>query len=199
MKKILIAAILSNLATSALTQTGTATVQMPVDARGTITAIGRRGNATIFNQRLAIDAMVLQRLSTGLTGYLDSAGARPVEGTNHIFYVRIEANAAGMRNLLDFQYLTAGTSSEDALRESFTLPNAPGVEARLEAADRMGVYVVVNGSPDGIDGGFNIDDHALAQATRRTCADGHATRRPGKMFRHGLSILRSERMLFLSF
>lgn len=127
------------------------TPQLPPDTRGRMSGSASRARASIDIQKMAIEARLLSRVDSALKGYLNGLGATPAAGTTHIFYVRV-INTGNMVRLRNYQYLTAGRNSEDALREAFALENAPETQDEVDVTGAAGGFFVV----DAVDGMFQV-------------------------------------------
>lgn len=73
-----------------------------------------------------------EQIKGTLERYLTQIDAKPTAGQVQLFYVQALVGDKGYVELKDFQYLTHGKTTVDAMRESFALGGAPGTEDRLD-------------------------------------------------------------------
>lgn len=95
------------------------------DATGHAEGIADKIEAVFQNVQMLADYVRQEKIAKRLEDYLKQMGAKPTPGEIHLFHVRALIYDSGYVELKDFQYLTKGKTVEDALRESFTLDNAP--------------------------------------------------------------------------
>lgn len=125
-----------------------------VDVTGRAEGIEDKVETTFANIDMAGSYRTQERIKNRLGEYLKKIGAVPTSGQVHVFYVQATMNAQGrIIGLKDFQYLTHGKTTIDAIRESFTLDGAPGVQARMynlkTGTSLAGIYVSAHPNGDG--------------------------------------------------
>lgn len=125
-----------------------------VDVTGHAEGIGDKIEAVFFNIDMVATYLREEKIKGHLAEYLREIGAKPTPGEVHLFYVQALLNDSGnVVELRDYQYLTHGKTTVDAIRESFTLEGAPGTEDKLHAilpGTRLaGVYVSAHPNGDG--------------------------------------------------
>ena len=109
-------------------------------------ATADRVEAIFSNADMLGDYFRQNKIDRRLAAYLEEIGATPTPHQVHVFYVQAIVNAQGrVTQLKDFQYLTHGRTTVDAIRESFTLEGAPGVQSRMynlkTGTNLIGIYV----------------------------------------------------------
>lgn len=117
-----------------------------VDVTGRAEDIGDKIQNVFENVDMVANYVRGERINTRLSEYLTQMGAKPTLGQIHLFYVQALVREDGqIDDLVDFQYLTQGKTTVDALRESFALETAPGTEDRIDptrSGTRLeGIYV----------------------------------------------------------
>jgi hypothetical protein len=126
-------------------------------------SIGDKVEVVFENINLVANYLREEKIRNRLEDYLNQIGAKPTAGEVHIFHVQALMNDTNVVDLKDFQYLTNGKTSEDALRESFAIEGAPGNEDRLygvpQGSRLVGIYVTA--TPEG--GKFAIRGGTLSK------------------------------------
>ncbi|MGV4796303.1 hypothetical protein [Rhizobium sp. F40D2] len=125
-----------------------------VDVTGRAEDIGDKIEAVFFNIDMVATYLREEKIKGRLGDYLKEIGAKPTPGEVHLFYIQSLVDANGnVVELRDFQYLTHGKTTVDAIKESFTLEDAPGTQDRIDPllpGTRLeGIYVSAHSDSDG--------------------------------------------------
>ncbi|SCY80801.1 hypothetical protein [Paracoccus tibetensis] len=115
-------------------------------AKGRAGAVADRVEAVFLNASMISDYLRQNQIKDRLESYLKEIGARPKFGEVHVFYVQATMNGQGaITEVKDFQYLTYGKTTVDAIRESFALDGAPGEQPTIYSLNSetkiVGIYV----------------------------------------------------------